>query len=137
MSMNKEEQLVLSYLYPAIAIIGVLVALIAVSLLGPVLFHHAGIQTLFCILVVLGYLFLISTAADFFADARTMRADLCRLLYEFRDIPETDVSAPNAWDIKQSLRYIFCARLIPFLLLSYTLMSFIDTWVLAYHQVAP
>ncbi|BAY08165.1 hypothetical protein [Calothrix sp. NIES-2098] len=137
--MNEQERLFRACAYVGVALIGSL--LLYCLLMSPFkeitrpFFQIEKTQLLFGIVVILGYLFLITEAASDFAVVRQTRTMVNLKLYQWRDRPECDASAPIIYDFICSLRYIAIARFIPFLFISYASLGFLEACVVNYSRV--
>lgn len=137
--MNEQERLFRACAYVSVALIGSL--LLYCLLISPFkeitrpFFQIEKTQLFFGIVVILGYLFLVTEAASDFAAIRQTRTTVNLKLYQWRDRPECDVSAPIAYDFICSLRYVLIARFIPFLFISYASLGFLEACVVNYSRV--
>ncbi|BAZ00501.1 hypothetical protein NIES37_44930 [Tolypothrix tenuis PCC 7101] len=137
--MNEQERLFRACAYVSVALIGSL--LLYCLLISPFkeitrpFFQIEKTQLFFGIVVILGYLFLITEAASYFAATRRARTTVNLKLYQWRDKPECNVSATMTYDFIGTLRYVMIARFIPFLFVSYASLGFLEACVVNYSRV--
>jgi hypothetical protein len=130
--MNKQERLFYAYAYFMAAVVGSLL----LSFIFFVLFKDTLVlpfqvkitQLIFGVLAIAGYLCIIYYTAQHFAYLRQLRATINRKLYPWRHRPECNFSASLGWEFAYTMRYAMIGRFIPFLLLAYMILSFLEAW---------